>query len=129
MTRPRATERPVKAPRLKFDLADAIAQLRRESAWATHSRSAVTLLKDRGMRVVLVGLHRDATVEAHKAEGPISVHVLSGAIRITAGGEKLALKAGQILTLEEGIEHDLHADEESVFLLTIGGTASHPAER
>jgi quercetin dioxygenase-like cupin family protein len=119
MTRPRATERPANAPHLKFDLAEAFAQLKREPAWTTHPRSAVTLLKDAGMRVVLVGLRKGAVIEPHKAEGPISVHVLCGAIRMTAGSENVALLPGQVLTLQKGLEHDVHADEESAFLLTM----------
>ena len=124
MTRPRATERPANAPHLKFDLAEAFAQLKREPAWTSHPRSAVTLLKDAGMRVVLVGIHKDAAIEPHKAEGPISVHLLSGAIRMTAGGETVSLKPGQVLTLGAGLEHDVRADEESAFLLTLGGTSA-----
>lgn len=124
MTRPRATERPANAPHLKFDLAEAFAQLKREPAWTAHPRSAVTLVKDAGMRVVLVGLHEGAAIEPHKAEGPISVHLLSGAIRVTAGGENVALRPGQILTLEAGLKHDVHADEESAFLLTMGGSSA-----
>jgi quercetin dioxygenase-like cupin family protein len=119
MTRPRATERPANAPHLRFDLAEAFAQLKREPAWSSHQRSAVTLLKDAGMRVVLVGIHKGAAIEPHKAEGPISVHLLSGAIRVTVAGEGVALRPGQVLTLWAGIEHDVHADEESAFLLTM----------
>lgn len=121
MTRPRATERPASGPRLKFDLAEEIAKLKQEPAWATHPRNAATLLKDAGMRVLLVVIHEGAAIEPHKAEGPISVHLLTGAIRMTAGGEKVALRPGQILTLEAGLEHDVKADEESAFLLTMGG--------
>jgi len=123
MTRPRATERPANAPRLKFDLPEEIAKLKSEPAWTAHPRSAVTLLKDAGMRVVLVGIHKGASIEPHKAEGPISVHLLEGAIRMTAAGETVPLGPGQVLTLWAGIEHGVHADEESAFLLTMATPA------
>ena len=71
------------------------------------------------MRVVLVGIHKGASIEPHKAEGPISVHLLEGAIRMTVAGESVALGPGQVLTLWAGVEHDVHADEESAFLLTM----------
>lgn len=119
MTRPRASERPANAPHLKLDLAEAFAKLKVEPAWREHPRSAVTLLKTPGMRVVLIGLHKDAAIEPHSAEGPISVHLLSGAIRMRAGSETVALTPGQLLTLGPGIEHDVHADDESAFLLTM----------
>jgi quercetin dioxygenase-like cupin family protein len=111
----------VSAPFLKFDLDEALGELKSEEAWRTRPRNAVTLLNDEGMRVVLVGLHADASIESHRAEGPISIQVVAGALHVTAGGESLALGPGQVVTMQAGVEHDVHAAEESAFLLTIGG--------
>ena len=127
MTRPRGTDRPFSAPVLRFDLADALRRLKSEESWASRPRNAVTLAKEGGLRVVLVGLHKDATIEAHRADGPISIHLLHGRIQITVGGEELDLAPGQVVTMRAGLEHALRADEESAFLLTIGGNLAHPA--
>jgi len=128
MTRPRGSERPVSAPFLKIDLDEALKRLKSEEAWKARPRNAVTLLKDQGLTALLVGLHKDATIERHRADGPISVHLLSGALRVTAGDESLTLEPGQVVTMEAGLEHDVHAGEESAFLLTIGGASAHPAD-
>lgn len=127
MTRPRGSARPLSAPFLKIDLTEAFGKLKSEEAWNARSRNAVTLLKDQGLKALLVGLHKDATIERHRAEGPISVHLLSGALRVTAGDETLTLEPGQVVTMQAGLEHEVHASEESALLLTIGGSSAHPA--
>jgi len=126
--RTRGSERPVSAPFLKIDLAEAFRDLKREEAWDARPRNAVTLLKEHGMTALLVGLHKDATIERHRAEGPISVHLLSGAMRLTAAGESLTLEPGQVVTMQAGVEHEIRASEESAFLLTIGGASAHTAD-
>lgn len=128
MTRPRGSERPVNASFLKIDLNEAFTKLKSEQTWNARPRNAITLLKDQGLRALLVGLHKDATIERHRADGPISLQLLSGALRVTAGGESLALEPGQVVTMEAGLEHHVHASEESAFLLTIGGDSAHAAD-
>jgi quercetin dioxygenase-like cupin family protein len=118
--RTRGSERSIGEPVLKVDLAEALRALKAEEAWRTRPRSAVTLVKEQGFRVVLVGLHRGAAIDAHRAEGPISIHLLEGSVRVAVKGEEIALSPGQVLALGAGLEHALHADEESAFLLTIG---------
>ena len=119
MTRPRGTERPQSGPVLKLDLPEALRRLKAEEAWRTRPRNAVTLLKEGGLRVVLVGLHEGAAIEPHRAEGPTSIHLLSGAVRVTAGEEEFDLAPGQVLAMDAGVRHALQAGEESAFLLTI----------
>lgn len=120
MTRPRGSERGVDAPFLKIDLGAAFDTLKSEEAWSARPRNSATLFKYPGLRGVLVGLHKGATIEKHRAEGPTSVHLLSGALSMTVGGESIALEPGQMLAMEPGLEHSVHASEESAFLLTIG---------
>ena len=55
----------------------------------------------------------------HKTEGRISVHVLSGHIRLRAAGRTFTLRSGGLLALDHEIPHDVEALEESAFLLTI----------
>jgi len=114
----------VNAPLLRIDLGEELQKLKGEEAWKTRPRNAVTLLKVPGLKAILVGLHEEATLERHRAEGPICIHLLAGALQLTAGEESLTLTPGQIVTMAAGLEHDVHAREESSFLLTIGGTSS-----
>ena len=116
------------APFQKIDLNEAFDKLKNEETWNARPRNAVTLFKGEGLRALLVGLHKDATIESHRADDPVSVHLLSGALHLTAGGENLTLEPGQVVTMEAGLEHDIHASKESAFLLTIAGASAHPTD-
>ena len=58
-------------------------------------------------------------MQEHKAEGRISIHVLSGHIQLRASGRTFNLRSGGLLALDHGVSHDVHALEESALLLTI----------
>jgi quercetin dioxygenase-like cupin family protein len=119
--RTRGSERSIEQPIVKFDLKEALRALKGEDAWRARPRNAVTLVKEDRLRVVLVGLHQGTNVDPHRAEEPISIHLLEGAVRATVAGEEIDLAPGQVLALRAGIEHALYAAQESAFLLTIGG--------
>ncbi len=123
-----AAERPLDGPLLTFDIPALLTQLKRENVWQTGSRNGITLLKTDGLRVVLVAMHAGTSIPVHKAEGPIAVEVLAGHVVLSAGGQDLSLGEGQLLTLQAGIPHGLHAVEDCSCLLTIAAEAPHPAE-
>jgi quercetin dioxygenase-like cupin family protein len=114
------TERPLDAPLLTFDVATLVAQLKGEEAWHTGARNAMTLHKGPGLRVVLIVMHAKTTIPSHRADGSISVQVLEGGLTFRAAAHVVTLRAGQLLTLSAGIPHVVEAEEESVFLLTMG---------
>ena len=60
-----------------------------------------------------------AIMKEHHADGTISVQVLKGRLRFGAQGNQYELAAGNLLSLGASIKHDLHALEDSAFLLTI----------
>ena len=56
----------------------------------------------------------------HRAEGPISIHVLHGKVRVHLPEDRIEeLEPGELLTLNRCLEHDVEALQESSFLLTI----------
>jgi len=55
----------------------------------------------------------------HKADGRISVHVLTGHIQLRASGRTFSLRPGGLLAIDQGVPHSVEALEESAFLLTI----------
>jgi len=122
------TGRPLNAPLLTFDIPALLTQIKEESTWRTGSRNAITLLKTRGLRVVLVVMHAGTVIPPHRAEGPITVQVLEGQLVFSAGSKDVTLAPGQVLTLQPGIAHGLEAKGECGFLLTIASEAAHPAE-
>lgn len=115
-TRP---SRPLADPVLKFDFEAEAARLRREGPWLQHGRNAVTLVKHPDLRVVFMLMKAGTCMQQHQTTGRISVHTLSGHVRLHLEGRIEDLPAGQLLALEHDIPHDVEAVDESAVLLTI----------
>ena len=71
------------------------------------------------MRIVLLGLHENAELKSHKANGVISVQVIEGEVVFTVDEHASFLKKGQMVALHENIFHSVKAVKESFFLLTL----------
>lgn len=94
-------------------------QIKAESGWLNGDRNTITLFKSDGLRIVLMALHTDAELKAHKAPGIITVQVLEGEIKFKTEKQESNLGKGEMLTLHRGITHSVLALKEAVFLLTI----------
>lgn len=103
---------------MEFDLPAEIHRLQAETTWST-GQNARTLVKYDDVRIVLTALQAKARIPEHKAEGRISIHVLSGHLQVRASGRTFSLRPGGLLALDRGVPHDVEALEESAFLLTI----------
>lgn len=117
------TDHPVNGSALLFSLASEVAALRGELA-AGGARAARTLVKEGPLRVTLVGINPGGELRMHRADGPISVHVLEGAIAFQAGGEEWTLAAGALLSLPARVDHAVRAPEGGIFLLTVAIAAT-----
>lgn len=106
------------APLLTLDLDREIEQLRSEGRWQS-GHTAKTLAKYSDFRVVLIVMKAGGRLEKHRTEGRISVHILDGRIRFSTAERSVELAAGQMLTLEHDIPHDVEGLADSAFLLTI----------
>jgi quercetin dioxygenase-like cupin family protein len=107
------------APVRIFDLGATVELLKNEERSHSGSRNAVTLVKTPSIKVVLIRLERGSSLPEHHAEGTIGLLVFSGAVDFTVAGETTHLTGGSYVALGEGISHTLHAQEESVVLLTV----------
>jgi quercetin dioxygenase-like cupin family protein len=116
---------PLAAPFLEFDLTAEVHRLRAETTWAT-GQNAKTLIKYDDFRVVLIVLQATNGIPQHKSEGRISIHVLSGHVRLKASGRTFSLRIGDLLALDHGVPHEVEALEESAFLLTIAWPGGRP---
>jgi quercetin dioxygenase-like cupin family protein len=105
-------------PLLTLDLTREIEQLRSEGRWQS-GHTARTLVKYPDLRMVLIAMKAGGRLEKHRAEGRISVHILDGHIRFNTAERSVELAAGQMLTLEAGIPHDLEGVVDSALLLII----------
>lgn len=112
-------DRMLNAPLVEMDLNKFIKQIKEESTWAESDRNSITIFKSDSMRIVLLGMHQHAELKTHTANGIISVQVLEGNIRFTAGESKVSLQKGQMIALQEMIPHSALALSESFFLLTM----------
>ena len=95
---------PTAGPFMEFDLPAEIHRLHAETTWST-GQNARTLIKYDDLRVVLTTLQASTRVPEHKTEGRISVHVLSGHIRVRASGRTFSLRPGGLLALDRGVPH------------------------
>lgn len=101
-----------------------IERLKAAPAWQQAAgRSSETLAKYPGFSIILLLMKAGSQMGRHHAEGRISVYVIEGRIRLSlAGGKPADLGAGDMLTLDQGVDHQLEAVQESAFLLTVAGT-------
>ena len=112
-------DRLLNAPLVEMDLNNFIRQIKQESTWANTDRNSITIFKSDSMRIVLMGMHQNAELKTHTANGIISVQVLEGKINFTAEQKTVVLEKGQMIALQEKIPHSVLAAEESFFLLTL----------
>lgn len=113
-------DRPLDATYIRLPLKDKIAELKKEKAWATNDRNAITLLHHPRMRVVLIALHKGAGLKKHTADGPITIHLLEGTMTVTVQDEHFDLQPMEAIAVDDQVPHAVQAGEESVFLLTMG---------
>jgi quercetin dioxygenase-like cupin family protein len=121
ITSPTAERAPyrVDAPVIVLDLSQQVEQLHAEEAWRAGDRNTKTLVHHPDLRAVLLALKAGARINQHQAAGRITIQTLTGAIRVQLEETAHELRAGQMLSLDREIRHDVEALEESAFLLTI----------
>jgi quercetin dioxygenase-like cupin family protein len=113
-------DRPLSGEALHFRLGSGpLPELIDEHLVQRAGRSARTLVKDGPLRVTLVALREGGALSEHSAGGPITVHVLSGGIRFTAGAKEWDLGPGELLSLGAGVPHSVTSPGGGVFLLTV----------
>ena len=104
---------------VEMNLEEVIKQIKSETTWTDSDRNSVTLFKSDRMRIVLIGLHENAELKPHKANGVISVQVIEGKIEFTADEQITHLEQRQMIALQENIIHSVKALTERFFLLTL----------
>jgi quercetin dioxygenase-like cupin family protein len=104
---------------VEMNLIQLIDQIKNETTWKDSDRDSVTLFKSETLRIVLMGLHKDAKLNPHKTNGVISVQVLEGKINFVTEQQTSLVEKGQMIALRENISHSVLALEETFFLLTV----------
>lgn len=111
--------RPLAGPLLTFDLAEQIADLRREEAYDRSGRAGRTLAKSGRMRLLLVAMAEGNVIGTHQADSPLTIHVIEGDIQFRLDGAEHRLREGQLLFFGPGDAHDIRALRPSALLITI----------
>ncbi|MFA5574340.1 MAG: cupin domain-containing protein [Brumimicrobium sp.] len=86
----------------------------------TDNRVKVTPILDTPFsKEIRIAFKKGQEMKEHQTGFPIVVHLLTGAIEFGVEGKKYQLRAGDILTLNPNVPHDLLAHEKSVVRLTL----------
>lgn len=113
-----ASAGPLAADFLQFDLGRAVEELRGEDG-SKLGQNARTLVKYDDFRIVLITLERGARIPSHHTAGRVSIHTVSGHVRVHAEGRSFDLPQASVLALDRAIPHEVEAIEPSGVLLTI----------
>ena len=114
-----AGDRVIDSPVLLIDIPDLIKQLKDENAWKGNDRNAITVFKTDKMRIVLVALHKNATMKTDRPENIFSLQVLKGKVEVITNFTSTEVEKEMIVALHEQIQYSITALKKSVFLLTI----------
>ncbi len=106
-------------PEARFDTREEIEKIRQTATWRDTGHGAKELVKYPDLRIALILLKPRKRIEGHKADARISIQTMQGRLLLHLPDEVVELGPGQLLTLERGVQHDVEAEEESAFLLTI----------
>jgi quercetin dioxygenase-like cupin family protein len=90
-------------------------------------RSSRTLVKEGPLRLTLMALAPGGALPAHHAAGPVTIHVLEGAVQFQALAQDYALQAGDLLVFAAGVEHSARSETGATLLLTVVHDSVAPA--
>jgi len=108
-----------------FPLTAMAEQLMQDADSATSGRASLTLARGDEMTVVLVCMKEGTTLDEHSAPATATVITLSGNILFTSKTNNVTLVQGESVTFTADINHAVHANEDSAFLIIIGGKRSN----
>jgi quercetin dioxygenase-like cupin family protein len=112
-------DRPLSGDVLRFHLEEERTRVNDPLLLERHGRTARTLLKEGPLRVTLIMVRAGGKIATHRADGPITVHVLEGDIQFRVAGREHRLAAGDLLAVNAGLDHEADSDGGGTFLLTI----------
>jgi quercetin dioxygenase-like cupin family protein len=112
---------PAPAPVHQIDLEEAADRLL--AKLAGHRRQSENLAREAGVSVVMMAMEAGNAIKEHSAKGAVSVQLLRGHAVLTAQSKSYELRPGQLVLFQPEVRHDLHAEEQSIVVLTVSGGA------
>lgn len=89
-----------------------------------HGRTSRTLVKEGPLRLAIVALAAGGELPRHRAEGPVTIQLLEGAVVFEALGRTYSLGVGDSLVFAPGVPHSARSAGGGLFLLTVVHTPS-----
>ncbi|SRR5579875_808330 len=117
---------PLEVPLRVLRLEEQIAELKRDAAWEREGRIGRTLTKEGGLNVVLTLMRAGTALHEHQADGPVTIHCLSGRIELSAHDQTFELAAGDLAALDRAVRHSVKALAEAAFLITLAQERAAP---
>jgi quercetin dioxygenase-like cupin family protein len=96
-----------------------IEELRQDLARSSGQRSAKTLAKAGNLRVTLICLEANATIQPESSNGGATIQVIEGRLRVHTDGSIIELPPGQLIVLQSNLREPIQAAERSAFLVTV----------
>lgn len=106
-------------PPTPIDLHTLAKSLRAEPNSGERGHRQETIFKHGNVTVALFVFDQFSHLPEHAAQGIVTMQVLKGRMKISAGIVEHELKAGQMLVLDSGVRHALKAEEESEVLVSV----------
>jgi quercetin dioxygenase-like cupin family protein len=103
----------------EFDLPAAARDLRSDEAYERDGHTARTLVREHGLRIVLIVMKSGSTIAEHQSQGAVSIQTIAGDVRVVFAGRTVDLPAGQLSVLAPTLPHAVEAAADSTLLLTL----------
>jgi len=105
-------------PGAAVPLPDLANELLDQAKSSSAGRAARTVAAVGNLRITLIALASGTALSEHENPGAATVHVLTGAAVLTAGGHDTHVGSGCMAQIPD-TRHGLRADEDAVVLLTV----------
>src|SRR6266567_1108426 len=80
---------------------------------------ATTLLRESGLRAIVLHLHAGEELPEHHTPGAITIQSLSGQSILLTGDDRVEMVPALLISLSPGAPHSVIAQEETLLLVTI----------
>src|SRR5437588_9866295 len=104
---------------LRFRPRAEIDQLRQELKSASGERSAKTLTKAGRLRVTLVVMEANASMNPESTQGGATLQVLEGRLQVQTQGQGQDVGSGELVILDDNLREPIRAMDQSAFLITV----------
>lgn len=95
------------------------ASLRSELNYNEDKVAVTVMMETESSKEIRILFRKGQTMKEHKAGFPITVEIHEGKIEFGVSGEKMVLNAGDLISLDANVPHDLLAQEDSIVRLTL----------